>query len=161
MAAKEIEVVADTAQTLYVVIRREADGYFLDDADGSFAASPADYFLSVSEHATVKGFYSVSESRIAWNDGEYAIIPYIQTGGSPSIADDIPGTAEKMAVRGDVEVTLATVNNVVNFLSASIVGMRKLFTDVSAQMAEVLKQIRLLLAQILDLEKKIRREPNK
>ncbi len=158
MAAKVIEAVADTGQTLYAVIRREADGYYMNDADGSFAAAPADYFLTLSEHATVKGFYSASESRATWNDGLYTFIPYIQTGGSPAIASDIPGEAEQMVIQSNAEVTLGTVYGGVLFTTSSLLGFRTLMDGLASSMTEVMKQLRILLAQILDLEKKIRRE---
>ena len=72
----------------YVVIRRETDGYFLNDADGAFASGPSDPYLALTENGTLKGLYEVTESRAIWNDGYYMIAVYEQAGGSPSLTVD-------------------------------------------------------------------------
>lgn len=106
--AKKITAHTDTGKTVYAVITREADGYLLNDADGTFAAAPADPYLSLSEHATIKGRYDVSESRTAWNDGRYIVTVYRQAGGTPVPASDtVAGTGE-MKIESDAEVTEIT-----------------------------------------------------
>lgn len=95
-----------TGATVYVIINRESDDYLLNDADGAFASAPADPYVSMTEHATLKGRYAKSESRTVWTDGQYGWTAYKQAGGSPSpVADTVIG-AEIMTVVNDLEVTL-------------------------------------------------------
>jgi hypothetical protein len=77
-----------TGLTLYCIVKREADGYLLNDADGAFAAAPADPYVALSEHATIKGLYTKDEARTAWDDGLYTVAVYSQVGGSPAPASD-------------------------------------------------------------------------
>jgi len=79
-----------TGATVYAIIRREADGYYLNDADGAFANAPADPYLSLTEDATIAGYYEVSESRTAWEMGRYKVFIYNQVGGTPAPATDAP-----------------------------------------------------------------------
>lgn len=75
--------------TVYCIVRREADGFRLDDADGlTFAAAPADPYVSLTEDSVIKGLYELSESRVAWNDGRYRAFFYILSGASPAPVDD-------------------------------------------------------------------------
>jgi hypothetical protein len=107
MASKEIKIgYTETGITAYCIIKREADGFLLDDADGAFVNAPADPYLSLSEHGTIKGLYEVSESRTVWNDGRYSILAYKQSGGSPVPASDfIIGNGDMYAL-DDAEVVL-------------------------------------------------------
>lgn len=99
----------ETGKTVYCIIARAADGYLLNDADGAFAAAPADPYLSLAEHATIKSRYTVSESRTAWNNGIYSVTIYKQAGGSPSpVADTVIGSGE-IAIADDLEITTPTV----------------------------------------------------
>lgn len=92
--------------TVYCIIRRETDDFRMNDADGSFAASPADPFVSMAEDAVIKGRYELDESRTVWTDGRYSVAIYNQVGGSPAPASDtIIGTGE-MAIKDDLEVFL-------------------------------------------------------
>ena len=93
-----------TGLTVYAIIRREVDSYRLNDADGAFASAPADPYLSITEDSVIKGRYQVSESRTAWNNGEYLVAFYQQAGGSPSpVADTIIGSGV-MWIIADAEV---------------------------------------------------------
>lgn len=84
---------SSTGVTAYLIIRREADSYLLDDADGTFAAAPADPYVAMAEHATLKGRYYKAESRTVWDDGYYQMFIYEQAGGSPSpVADTMIGS---------------------------------------------------------------------
>ena len=96
-----------TGLTAYCIIRREADDFRMDDADGSFAASPADPYISLTEDAVIKGRYELDEARTVWDDGRYSVAIYSQAGGSPAPASDtIIGTGE-MAIKTDLEVFLS------------------------------------------------------
>lgn len=93
-----------TGLTVYCIVRREVDGYLLDDADGSFAVSPADPYVSLIENGTIKGLYEKSESRTVWNNGKYIIAIYKQIGGSPApVSDTLIGSGE-LQILSDTEV---------------------------------------------------------
>ena len=93
-----------TALTVYTIIRRESDSYRLNDADGAFAAAPADPYISLTEDSVIKGRYELSESRAVWTDGRYTFAIYRQTGGSPApVSDVMIGTGE-IAILSDIEV---------------------------------------------------------
>lgn len=97
---------SETGKTLYAIVRREADSYRLSDADGTFAAAPADPYLSLTEDSVIKGMYEVDESRTAWDDGRYTVTIYRQAGGSPSpVADTVIGSGEIYIV-SDSEIVL-------------------------------------------------------
>lgn len=113
MAAKKIILDwSETAKTVYAIIRREANSYLMDDADGTFGAAPADPYLTLAEDSVIKGRYEASESRTVWTDGRYTIAVYKQAGGSPApVSDTIIGTGE-MKVESDSEVTEITLTEI-------------------------------------------------
>lgn len=95
---------SETAKTVYGIIRREVDGFLLNDVDGAFAIAPADPYVTIAEHGTIKGQYELSESRTVWTDGRYTVTAYRQAGGSPSpVADTIIGSGD-MHIISDLEV---------------------------------------------------------
>lgn len=98
-----------TGLIVYCIIRREIDGFRMDDADGSFAASPADPYVSLTEDAVIKGRYELDEARTVWDDGLYTIAIYSQAGGSPApVSDTIIGTGPAYwAIKNDLEVFLS------------------------------------------------------
>ena len=100
---KIIQPNSETGKTIYSIIKREADGFLLNDADGTFSAAPADPYLSLSEHATIKGLYEVSESRAVWNDGRYTVTIYKQSGGSPAPASDTVVGGGEIVIKDDLE----------------------------------------------------------
>lgn len=87
-AAKKVSGIRATGATVYAVVRREADGFRMNDADGSFASNPADPYLALAEDAVIAGLYEVSESRTVWPNGAYMVFLYDQAGGSPAPASD-------------------------------------------------------------------------
>ena len=109
----------ETGLTTYAIVRREADSYRLNDADGSFAAAPADPYLSLTEDSVIKGLYEVSESRAVWDNGAYLICVYEQSGGSPAPASDNIIWIAKKEIRDDLFIfdqehigdILTSVNN--------------------------------------------------
>lgn len=133
-AKKIISDWSETGKTVYCIVRREADGYLLNDVDGAFALAPADPYLSLPEHATIKGRYEVSEARTVWNDGRYTVAVYKQAGGGPAPASDtIIGTGE-LAIENDLEVYLDKMPSfihkwILNKLAESPTGTWKLYDD--------------------------------
>lgn len=88
---KKISVAyTETGITVYCIIRREADDYLLNDADGNFAdpSGPvADPYVLMTENSIIKGLYELSESRQEWDDGKYIVMAYKQTGESSAGPD--------------------------------------------------------------------------
>ena len=108
MAAKKISLFhSATGKTIYCIVRRSADGYRLNDADGSFAAAPADPYITLAEDAVIKGLYEVSEARTVWTAGKYEIFAYSQAGGSPAPAADTMIGAGELHIQQDAEVSAA------------------------------------------------------
>ncbi len=98
-----------TGLTVYCIIRRESDGFRMDDADGSFTETPADPYVSLTEDAVIKGRYELDEARTVWGDDLYTVAIYSQTAGSPAPASDtIIGTGPAYwAIKDDLEVFLS------------------------------------------------------
>lgn len=148
----------DTGLTVYAVIRREADGYFLNDADGSFAAAPSDRYLSLSEDGTVKGLYTVLESRAAWDDGGYGVLLYAQLGGSPATASDEALGSGTLWIKHDAEVGISDV-------SVDMEGFQVLVSRINSRLAGVSKDLQNALEKelgkirpaILDLQQSLLR----
>jgi hypothetical protein len=116
------KIIADyfeTGATLYCIIRRELDDYLLNDADGAFAAAPADPYVSMTENSTIKKRYELSESRTAWNDGVYGLIVYKQVGGSPAPVSDTLVASGDMVIDNDEEVILSSPAQIDEQLTAS------------------------------------------
>jgi len=90
-----------TTVAVYCIVRREADNYRLDDADGAFTASPADPYISCTEDSIIKGLYEKSESRTAWAAGRYKAFFYKQVGGSPAPVSDVLSDIMDFYVVGD------------------------------------------------------------
>lgn len=109
---------SETGKTVYAIIRREVDLFRLNDADGSFAAAPADPYLSLAEDAVIKGLYEVSEARAAWNDGEYFITVYRQAAGAPAPAADLVIGSDKMTILSDTEVDSVNISTIDTLVDA-------------------------------------------
>ena len=93
-----------TAKTVYGIIERIVDNYRLNDADGTFAAAPADPYVSFTEHSVIKGEYGLSEARQTWNNGWYKCTMFEQAGGSPAPVSDMVIGYSLMYIRSDTEV---------------------------------------------------------
>lgn len=104
MATKKFIGYTTTAKTVYGIIERQADSYRMNDADGTFAAAPADPYVSFTEHSVIKGEYVLSESRTVWNDGMYKCTVYEQAGGSPAPASDLVVAYQYMYIVSDTEI---------------------------------------------------------
>lgn len=141
MAAKSLFTIS--SGTTYCIIKRLSDGYYLNDADGSFAASPTDPYLSLAEDSIAKGLYAVSESRIAWNDGTYRVTYYLQSGGSPNpTADAPPVKVEDIAVSGDRVVTTEVSNSMDVFIRAKMMTLTASARENMSNQSETNRQLR-------------------
>lgn len=101
---------ATTGLVVYCTVRREADDYMLDDADGTFTDEPADYYIAMPESQTTEGRYELDESRQVWDNGLYTVCIYRQAGAAPfPAADTMIGDGE-MVIQDDTEIS--------NFLSS-------------------------------------------
>jgi len=111
-----------TGATITFRIFRFADSFWLNDADGTFAAAPADIDVATAEIGTT-GVYYKSEARVAWNDGEYLMIA-VESGSNVGISDfwmiddDIQGAgnyatqASVDALQADATSILADTNEI-------------------------------------------------
>jgi hypothetical protein len=114
LAAKKITIGTKTGKTVYCIIKKESNGFLLDDSNGVFAAAPFDPYVSLIEHGLIKGMYSVSDGRSVWSDGSYTVTAYEQSGGSPVPSADKVLGINSLYVKNDEELTaveeIATVN---------------------------------------------------
>jgi len=110
----------ETGLTLYCVIRREADGYLLNDDDGAFANAPADPYIAMTEDGTLKGLYEKSEARAAWDDGVYTVMVYSQAGASPAPASDTVIGSGEFYIDTDTEVNTSTIKTNVDTISLAV-----------------------------------------
>lgn len=125
---------SETGKTIYCIVRREVDGYLLNDAVGAFATAPADPYLTLTEHATIKGRYEASEARSSWTDGRYTVAVYKQAGGSPAPASDTIIGSGELTIENDLEVYLDKMPSfvhkwILNKLVESPAGTWKLYDD--------------------------------
>lgn len=120
MAVKKIIVdYPVTGESLYCLIRRESDDFLLNDADGAFAAAPADPYVSLTENSTIKKRYELLENRTVWTDGVYSIISYRLTGVSPNLINDVLISSGIMVVQNNAEVVISSLQQIDDQLSAS------------------------------------------
>ena len=126
---------SETGVTVYCIIRREADLYRLNDADGTFALNPADPYLPLTEDSTIKGLYEKSESRVVWNDGDYYFVFYKQAGGSPAPVSDTVigyGTMEIISdsePAGDDAIVLSLIKTETDKIPTTIVKIDDIKTE--------------------------------
>lgn len=123
-ATKRFVVDAATGGTVYGIVTREADGYRLNDADGAFAAAPADPYQEFAEDTVVKGRYVYSESRAAWNSGTYTITVYIQAGGSPAPASDTVAGIGVLVLSGDRSTDVGVSETILEYALASLAEVK-------------------------------------
>lgn len=118
----------DTGVTVYAIIKCVSGaniGKYLNDADGTFVTpAPADPYATLTEDGTIKGLYSLNESRAVWTDGVYRAISYTQAGGSPAPATDTPRSIQEIVIQTDVEINLNDVDTEVDALRADYTTTR-------------------------------------
>ncbi|MBI5586812.1 MAG: hypothetical protein HY889_00420 [Deltaproteobacteria bacterium] len=125
---------SETGKTVYCIVRREADSFLLNSVDGTFVVAPANPYLALTEHATIKGRYEASESRTVWMDGRYTVAIYKQAGGSPAPASDTIIGSGELVIENDLEVYLDKMPSfihkwILNKLVESPAGTWKLYDN--------------------------------
>ena len=114
MAAKSFSVTTTTAQTVYAICRRDADGYLLKASDGTFATglTATQAAAILTEDSLLKGLYEDSENRVPWNDGSYTVVYYAEAspGTVDPAADSLIASGE-FYVSSDSEITLSQILN--------------------------------------------------
>jgi len=84
---------------VYMRVRQDSTGYYLDHVDGAFKVTPATPNIPLIEVASLPSVYNRSESRTVWTDGEYNIFGYDATnvlicGATMFIMDDVEVTMD-------------------------------------------------------------------
>jgi hypothetical protein len=132
-----------TGLTVYGIIRRESDGFLMNDADGSFAATPVDPYISLTENATIKGRYELDEARTVWTDGLYTVAIYNQAGGAPApVSDTIIGTGPAFwAIKDDVEVFLSAPAALETTLDAHETSRASMQVSLESGQSAILAQV--------------------
>lgn len=121
---KKIISAYTTGMTLYCIITRDVDGYFLTALKTSFTDTVA--YISLTEHATIKGLYVLNTNDVAWDDGTYTVMVYMLTGATSDPASDIMVAYGSMQIEDDLEVQKYAVTSVNNVVPAYI--QRTLYT---------------------------------
>jgi hypothetical protein len=106
-------IVADwsqTGETVYCIVQRDADFYYLDNTTGGFTDTPVSAPVPMFEDTIIKGRYKLSENRSVWNDGKYYIAIYKQLGGSPSPVADLIISSVAMWIGNDADLSLDSFN---------------------------------------------------
>lgn len=104
-----------TGSTITFRYFRFADSFWLNDADGSFAAAPVDIDVTSAEIGTT-GVYYKSEARTVWNDGEYLMVA-VESGSNVGVADfwiiddDIQGAGD-YATQASVDALQTSANSI-------------------------------------------------
>ena len=101
---KHLQAFGATGKTVYGVVIRDADGYYLATAGSPFASGVG--YPAFAEDGSVKGRYSLSTSAISWDDGAYTVVVYQQAGGSPAPVSDTVIAADSFRVVSDAIVVL-------------------------------------------------------
>lgn len=100
-----------TGATVYVIILQKSTGYLLNDATGAFANAPADPYVALTEHAAMKGLYSLADARAVWGDDGYSWMAYEKLGASEAPATDTRIGGGYVSVRDDQIVTDGTLDD--------------------------------------------------
>lgn len=169
MATKQIKLSYEAGAAVYCKVQRIADGYFLSDADGTFAASPADPCVTLTESLVCPGLYEAAEARTTWAQGSYFVYFFEQSSTAPDRLQDQPLAASGPLFidSADAEVTLSTLDSDVGAIittsttvTTTLIGLRTEIRRAVEFLSDVLKKLAIILSQVLDLEKKLRRGAN-
>ena len=152
---KRLNVKAPTGSTVYAIIKRVSDAYYLNDTDGFFAISPVDPYLSLAEDGTMKGYFSKTENRTTWTDGDYLIAIYQQSGGSPAPVSDTLLSVEQIQIRNDLITTLGVIHDrVFQTLTPILLRLKRNLEDSLSDdsISKELKQIKTKITEITRIQ---------
>ncbi len=94
-----------TGLTVYAVIIRQSDGYYLNSS-GSFVLALPSTFPLFTENSSVAGLYELSEASV-FADGLYIVRCYARAGASPALStDELLGIGD-ISTYADAEIILA------------------------------------------------------
>jgi hypothetical protein len=130
MASKKIIVSSETGDTVYCMIKRESNGWLLDDTDGGFRTTPADPYLFFVEDSVIKGRFNFSENRLVWVKGLYSVTAYKQNGASPSPINDTILGIRSMYVKNNAEVIVEE--------DVSTIGWSKIIPTISVTITQII-----------------------
>lgn len=110
---KTIYVSASTGQTVYAIVKRRIDDYFLATDKASFISnvednlpgSPTNIAPAMAEDPIRKGIYVLNTNAIEWDNGLYDIAAYIQSGATANPEDDTCLGGNIMRIYDDSEVS--------------------------------------------------------
>lgn len=97
-----------TGATVYAMVVRDVDGYFLATDKTGFASGAG--YPAMSEHATVKGLFVLNTNDAKWDDGAYTVAAYVQAGASPAPASDTLISCGTFTILDDTEMPAQGVN---------------------------------------------------
>lgn len=157
---KAFQIGAATGRTVYCMVKRLADGFYLNDGTGGFVSpAPADPYIAMAEDGTLKGVYSLSESRAAWNNGLYRLAFYLQAGGAPAPATDAPPIAViDAAVLGDVVMDPYRNAADATATKAFVLSQRRAQKTSDGKVSELTDQVQISNAQAYSRDKNQRRQ---
>lgn len=104
---KKITAVYSTGATVYCIVKRDVDGYFLTALKTSFTDTIS--YPAMTEDADIKGLYVLDTDDVAWDDGTYTIAAYVKTGSVAAPESDIMIGYGTMRIAADQEVLRLTV----------------------------------------------------
>lgn len=156
---KSAFVSGPTSATVYAIVKRLGDGYYLNDASGAFVTpAPADPYVALIEDAILKGVYAFSEARAAWSNGLHRIAFYKQAGGAPAPATDAPPLAVlDVAVLGDLIIDAFRSAADVTVAKTLTLGHKRALAKTAASVADLTDQVQIANAQGVGMEKDQRR----
>lgn len=149
--AKKIVLPWKVDTGVWAEVIQESSGYTLDDADGSFRATPGDFACSAAEDPTIKGRYVFTDSRSSWSDGEYSIYFRRLMGASPSRSNDPIVGSRQFLVRGDTIIGQTEVYD--KLLELRVGNMQLTFSVATEQVASRNVDVGCLNYQIIKTKK--------
>ena len=102
---KKIIATTHPSDTLYFMVRRASDGYYMEGLGGyagSFVQTPTSPYTPILEDSVMKGTYIASENRSVWQTDFYEVVVYKQLGSLPVPSTDVLVASRGIVVANDV-----------------------------------------------------------
>ncbi len=151
---KSLYLCHTTTTNNYAIIKRNNDGYYLNDSGGDFDVSPVDPYVLFYEDTIAKGLFYIYESRKKWIDGEYTLICYQRLGSTPNPSIDTILSATEFTVMNDNEITNNDIINVSNALGV-LINNGSSIAKVKSDLEHLSKQINMILPLLRDIDIKM------